>query len=126
MFARIGHLLLALALLGATGGHWAVLQSVAWTTMIAEKARSAPLTDAVTRTLSGSEPCQLCKQIAAGKQTEKKTNLPLQLAKLEFVLSAAKARIFPPALPNEPVFEPALFVGRTDAPPIPPPRLTAA
>jgi len=126
MFARLGHLLLALALLGATGTHWAVLQSVAWTTMIVENARHEPLGAAVARTLSGEKPCDLCKRIAAGKQSENRAEFPALKVKLEFVHSPAPLALFAPLLDDE--AKPFRHTGahRTEAPPVPPPRFVAA
>src|SRR5207247_1889036 len=40
---RISHALVLCALLTAIGAHWAVLQSVAWTTMLAENLRTTSL-----------------------------------------------------------------------------------
>lgn len=83
--SRLGNLLLILALLAATGTQWAVLQSVAWTTMLASNLRNGSFTQAVERTFDGKHPCCLCKQIAAGKKAQKKTDLALQLKRLEFL-----------------------------------------
>ena len=87
MFARFGHVLLIVALLAATGAHWTVLQSVAWTTMLADNLRKASFSDAVQRTFDGRHPCALCKNISAGKKSEKKAEFPLQMKKLEFTHS---------------------------------------
>jgi hypothetical protein len=87
VFARFGHLLLVVALMGATGAHWAVLQSVAWTTMLADNVHTAPLQTAFQRTFDGKHPCALCKQIAQGRQSEKKSDLQTSLRKLEFLHS---------------------------------------
>ena len=84
MLTRFGHVLLIVALLTATGAHWTVLQSVAWTTMLADNLRSASFSDAVQRTFDGKHPCALCKNISVGKKSEKKAEFPLQLKKLEF------------------------------------------
>ena len=40
MFRKLGHILLIVALLAAVGGHWIVLQSVAWTNMLAGNLRT--------------------------------------------------------------------------------------
>jgi hypothetical protein len=81
------------ALLCALGAHWLVLQSVAWTTMLAGNLRTVSLTEAVHRTLDGRHPCPLCKQIAAGRTSEKKTQFPLPMQRFEF-LSAAIPYVF--------------------------------
>src|SRR5262245_52811445 len=87
VFRRIGHLLVLFALLTAIGAHWVVLQSVAWTTMLADNLRTASFPVAVERTFDGKHPCSLCKQIAKGKQTEKKAEFRVELNKFEFSYS---------------------------------------
>jgi len=77
--------MLVVALLAASGTHWAVLQTVAWTGMLASNLRSGSLTEAMEKTFDGKHPCCLCKQIAAGKKSEKKTEFSLQLKRVEFV-----------------------------------------
>jgi hypothetical protein len=73
-----------LALVAMLGAHWALLQTVAWTTMLADNLHSSSFCDAVTKTFDGQHPCPLCKAIAAGKQSEKKTEFSFQSQKLEF------------------------------------------
>lgn len=82
---KIGHLLLIVALLGATGGHWAVLQTIAWANMLSQNLQSDSVATAISKTFDGAHPCKMCQRIAAGKQDEKKADLPLQVKKLEFV-----------------------------------------
>jgi hypothetical protein len=84
VFYRLGHVLLIVALLCATGSHWVMLQSVAWATMLAENARTDSFQTALTKTFDGRHPCALCKQIAQGRQSEKKSDPQLDLKKLEF------------------------------------------
>ena len=59
------------ALLTLGGAHWVVLQSVAWTTMLVEHSRGGPLLEAVKQTFDGAHPCSLCRQIEAGRKSEK-------------------------------------------------------
>jgi len=84
VFVRGKKFLVVLALVLSTGLHWAALQTVAWTTMLADNLRQQSLTQAVSQTFDGQHPCCLCKAIAAGKQSEKKTELSFQSQKLEF------------------------------------------
>jgi hypothetical protein len=78
VFVRGKKFLVVLALVLSTGLHWAALQTVAWTTMLADNLRQQSLTQAVSQTFDGQHPCCLCKAIAAGKQSEKKTELAFQ------------------------------------------------
>ncbi len=84
MFKRLGKIFLVLALVAMLGAHWAALQTVAWTAMLADNLHSDSFCAAVTKTFDGNHPCDLCKAIAAGKQSEKKTEFSFQPQKLEF------------------------------------------
>ena len=92
---KIGHVLLVIALVAMIGGHWAVLQTVAWSTMLADNLRVSSFSEAVERTFDGKHPCALCKQISAGKKAEKKTDISFGIKKLEFV-SNGVAPVFKP------------------------------
>jgi hypothetical protein len=84
VFVRIGKIFLVLALVAMLGAHWALLQTVAWTTMLADNLHSDSFCAAVTETFDGNHPCEMCKAIAAGKKSEKKTGFSFQTQKLEF------------------------------------------
>jgi hypothetical protein len=84
VFARVGKMLMVAALICAIGGHWAMLQSVAWATMLADHARTDSLGAAIEKTLDGRHPCPLCKQIAQGRKSERKTDWQAGSQKLEF------------------------------------------
>ena len=85
MLHKIGHVFLVVALLAAIDGHWAVLQTVAWTNMLAENLQTSSVSEAMAKTFDGNHPCCLCKAIKQGKKSEKKTEFPLQLKKMEFI-----------------------------------------
>jgi hypothetical protein len=84
VFKRLGKIFLVLALVAMLGAHWMLLQTVAWTTMLANNLCTHSVTEAVTETFDGKHPCPLCKAIAAGKQSENKAEFSLQSQKLEF------------------------------------------
>jgi hypothetical protein len=104
------------------GAHWALLQTVAWTTMLADNLRTQSVKEAVTETFDGNHPCPLCKAIAAGKQSEKKTEFTLQTQKLEFPPVKESPILFAPSafqlLPQANFFTESL----TQKPLTPPPR----
>ena len=122
MLARFGKCLVVLTLVLTTGAHWAALQTVAWTTMLANNLRSDTLTEAVSKTFDGEHPCPLCKAIAAAKKSEKKSATVVSSLKMEFPLVAEVVSLFPPAqfklLPLQ-NFPADLFSAQ---PPVPPPR----
>lgn len=85
MLRKVGHAALIVALIAAVGGHWAVLQTVAWTSMLAQNLRTDSIEQALAKTFDGQHPCRLCKAISAGKKSEKKSEFPTLAKKLEFV-----------------------------------------
>jgi hypothetical protein len=122
---KLSHLVLILAVVMATGTHWLLLQSVAWTTMLADNLHSTSFAAAVERTFDGNHPCCLCRQIAREKQNEKKTNLRVEWKKVEFSYLPSIFTFKAPAFfweisaVDEPVFS------LSPTPPVPPPRLSA-
>jgi hypothetical protein len=84
VLVRLGKLFVVFALAATLGAHWALLQTVAWTTMLANNLQSASMSEAMAKTFDGQHPCSLCKAIAAGKKTEQKNQLMVEKQKLEF------------------------------------------
>jgi hypothetical protein len=84
VLVRIGKFFVVASLVAMLGAHWALLQTVAWTTMLADNLHTGSFHDAVTKTFDGNHPCPLCKAIAAGKKSEQKTTFSFQSQKLEF------------------------------------------
>jgi hypothetical protein len=99
VFVRSSKIFLVLALAAMLGAHWTLLQTVAWTTMLADNLQSNSFQVAAEKTFDGNHPCDLCKAIAAGKQSEKKTDLSFSSQKLEF----------PPANENFVLIAPSRF-----------------
>ena len=122
VFVRIGKMFIAFALMAMLGGHWAFLQTVAWTTMLADNLQSCSLRDAVAKTFDGKHPCSLCKAIAAGKKSEKKNEFTAQIQKLEFPPTKENPVLIAPLsfqlLPQGNSFAESL----SQKPPTPPPR----
>lgn len=122
VFRKLGHVLLIVALLAAVGGHWVVLQSVAWTNMLAENLRTDSVTGAFEKTFDGQHPCCLCQAIKEGKTSEKKSELPMPLKKIEFVSEQPVFVFSPPQafrlLPDRSF----TLHDFSSQPPVPPPR----
>ena len=122
MFVRLGRLLVVVALVGLIGTQWALLQTIAWTAMLANNLRTQSLTASVTHAFDGKHPCCLCKAIAAGKKSEKKNPSAPPSQKWEFPLVNVKFALFGPShfelLPRANFF--AEF--RSLKPLLPPPR----
>ena len=105
-----------------TGAHWAALQTVAWTTMLADNLRTQSVSEAVSHTFDGQHLCSLCKAIAAAKKSGKKSESVSPPVKMEFPPVAEKFALISP----EPfqVFPLAKFSADSSfpKPPLPPPR----
>ena len=85
---RLPRLAIAVALACSIGLHWGFLQSVAWVGMVVNYSQEGTVGEALAKTLDGKHPCALCKAIAKGKQTEKKSEFPAGGKKFEFSYSA--------------------------------------
>ncbi len=72
MLRRLGSVMICFAMFSIVGGHWAVLQTVAWVGMVAEYSQTSSLGMALRKTLSGEAPCSMCHAIEKGKAAESK------------------------------------------------------
>ena len=113
---------MTVALACSIGLHWSLLQSVAWTSMLVSNLSTASFSQAVQRTFDGKHPCRLCKAIAEGKKSEKKSESALPLKKFEAWSQSLAIYLAPPAL--FPLIREADLVVQSlpHGPPTPPPR----
>jgi len=116
---------LSLALFSIAGGHWAVLQAVAWAQMLRDYSENATVAEAVEKTFSGEAPCAMCKQITEARQKEEKAPATVKVEKKGEIFLLATRDLLP--LPSEGDvrhFPAGLFAGpvRFDSPPRPVPR----
>ena len=118
---RLFKWLVAGLLILTIGGHWAVLQSVAWVGMAVSYSQNASFKEALQKTFDGQHPCKLCKVVEAGRKAEKHQQTGSPPLKLEFVLSALGLSIYPPPLVDVVPSAPAASDWLADAPPVPPP-----
>lgn len=88
--ARFG---LVMALFVSLGGHWALLQSLAWGRMIVEYSQEGSVKDAVVKTFDGNHPCELCKSLGTARK-EKSSDEYLVLKKTEMIHESVAALIF--------------------------------
>jgi len=111
-----------LAMIVATGSHWALLQSVAWTRMVADNLRTGSLAEALEKTFDGRHPCCLCKAIAAGKKSEKKHAVTMPSQKLEFAFPQEDFVLITPSSCETVPSLSLIVVSFPHKPPTPPPR----
>jgi hypothetical protein len=123
---KAGQLLLILALFATCGGHWMVLQSVAWTNMLVSFSKNEDVTQAIEKTFDGQHPCDLCKRIDSGKGSEKKQDMLWTVGKLNLFHETSGITL----VRADDFWEQAVpdywMATRGDAPPVPPPRTAAA
>lgn len=121
---KASRLIVILALLASVGGHWALLQSVAWTRMIIERTHEDSFVTAVKTTLDGEHPCDLCKRITEGKQNERHEEKMQTQVKIDMLCELRLIAIAPPSRAMNFPSGPTEGTPRAECPPVPPPRLS--
>lgn len=126
---KLGLLFAALALFSVAGGHWAVLQTVAWAGMLHDYTqRTGSVAMAVEQSFDGHHPCKLCREIASAKAREHKEipDAPKTKddAKAKALVAESLLRPFVRTVAG--IYFPTVgsdsMASRTDQPPTPPPR----
>jgi hypothetical protein len=119
--------MMALALFLVAGGHWAMLQGVAWATMVHDFSRNGSLTQAVEKTFDGKHPCAMCKKIAKAKNSEasgEKAPVTVKMDKKAEVFVKAPGSELPTPVSRPYAYGPVPFVSIPElcfAPPVPVP-----
>jgi hypothetical protein len=78
------------ALFLLVGGPWALVQAVAWGTMIMDFSKQGSVTEAVAKTFDGEHPCALCKKISQAKTGQSKAPAIVASTKKDFSLLAGQ------------------------------------
>jgi len=61
------------------GGHWGVLQVIAWTGMVIDYSHHMSVPTAVVKALDGNDPCALCKTISQATTNDQRDSaIPFQ------------------------------------------------
>ena len=95
---------------------------VAWTEMVISYSQQGPVVEAVAKTFDGHHPCDLCKQIARSKRSEKKAEYKFEWGKLKFPYTSWALVFTHPGATRVIVRPDDLPEMLTHAPPVPPPR----
>ncbi len=123
MLCHLGRVVTIIALCCAIGLHWMALQSLAWTSMLIEYSRGAPLCQAIAQTFDGAHPCSLCHVVATGKASEKKSDIQSPVPRIDIICVARVIELISPFA----LFQYALgdfSVSEIEqSPPVPPPRI---
>lgn len=75
-------LLCLIAALHLVGGHWGVMQMIAWAQMLRDYSQDRGVAVAVMDTFNGEHPCPMCDKIKAGRAQEEQQK-PASLPKAD-------------------------------------------
>ena len=124
----IGLPFVCLAMFSLAGGHWAVLQTIAWAKMLRDYSRSDSIAMAVMKTFSGEYPCGLCLKVEEGRQKEENAPATVKLdkkAEVFFVTAQAAVKEPPCHYFSYLATDDLLSSSRSDPPPAPVPILAS-
>jgi hypothetical protein len=130
----LARIALVVALMVSIGGHWGMLQAIAWATMLRDYTEERGLIDGLKDTFDGEHACAMCEKIASEKQKETQKKFPLtkagkeQLAKWHSPLSASvlPGSFWDGAMQTRGTVSPPFMGSQWDAtPPVPPPEMKA-
>jgi hypothetical protein len=119
---QIGRIATIGALCCAIGLHWVALQSLAWTTMLIDYSKRAPLCQAIAQTFDGAHPCSLCHVVNKGKNSEKKSDLQSPAPKIDMICASRMAASIRPFIGFEYAMRNFSSSSIRRSPPVPPPR----
>lgn len=120
----LGCIVMSAALFLAAGGHLALLQGVAWVTMVHDFSRTGSLSQAVGKTFDGHHPCPLCKKIAMARTSQEKAPVTMKVDKKAEVFITVLGSELPLPVSRSVAYGAAPFVAMPErffAPPVPVP-----
>jgi hypothetical protein len=113
----------------AIGGVWNGVQVFAWSRMFAGYARELTVSEALRATFDPAKPCELCRAVSKARETERQ-QVPLaaerSAEKLLLAFHTPAQLWFLPSRPAWPAARPPFAPRRTEAVPVPPPRVRLA
>ena len=125
MRRRLSLLLALTAWLMATGSHWDLVQTVAWSRMFATYAGTVPLSEALRLTFAPGNECAMCDLVQRAKQPEPGPALPDVTASGKIVLGvppSSEVVVAEPARDPWPTQTGRDHRAWRDQPTVPPPR----
>ncbi|MBO0696407.1 MAG: hypothetical protein J2P56_09960 [Verrucomicrobia bacterium] len=126
MVRQVGRIATISALCCTIGLHWVALQSVAWTSMLIDYSKRAPLCQAIVQTFDGAHPCSLCHIVAKGKASEKKPDIQSTGLKIDLICVARVIQLVSPFARIQYVARDFSVSEIEQSPPVPPPRVMAS
>ena len=92
---RASQYLLIGTLIVSMGGHLAMLQTIAWGSMLVDFSSKGSFTEAMEKTFDGEHPCCMCKAVKKSKSEDEKKPLVKSEVKMEVALPAPIKLPFP-------------------------------
>jgi hypothetical protein len=90
--------------------------------MLIEYSKRAPLCRAIVQTFDGAHPCSLCRVVAKGKASEKKSEIQSPAPKIDIICVARLIRLISPSYSFEYALQNFSIFKIEQSPPVPPPR----
>jgi len=125
MKSRFAAFLGLMAVFQLMGGHWAILQTAAWLSMLVKYSRTEGVELGISKTFDGKHPCDLCLSIAKSKQTEKNQKSWLASAKIYLINPVKRWMLQPPRYCWDLRTPSYSFFSCDRSPPVPPPRVSS-
>jgi hypothetical protein len=94
--------------------------------MLIQNSKRAPLCQAIVQTFDGAHPCSLCHAVAAGKTSEKKSDVQSPTSKIDIICVARVIRLISPFAHFQYALRDFSASEIEQSPPVPPPRLMAS
>jgi hypothetical protein len=116
---------LLLAWAFANGAVWNVAQAIAWSRMFATYARTLRVTEALRETLDPAKPCQLCVAVQQARTAEREQHSPAlpEVARIDLAVESTTFFVLSPPSSAWPQLQNASAEARSEAVPVPPPRV---
>ena len=122
MQSRFARILVLLAAVQILGGHWAVLQSVAWVKMVIDYSQNDSLPVAIEKTFDGKHPCAICLTIEGAEKQQKQQEAAQPAPEIKGVLAPVVQVAGPTFVLVEWPLLTESAVPLVHTPPVPPPR----
>src|SRR5436309_11683888 len=97
MRTKIAQVLVVWTLICVIGGHWAILQSLAWAGMAINYSQESSFKQALAKTFDGQHPCKICKVVREGKKSERQQTFLKVETKSDFWLTGPSPMFEAPA-----------------------------
>lgn len=124
MRGRVASCICALALLASLGGHWGILQSIAWANMFVDFSSETTVGAALKKTFDSENACDMCKLVKKGKRQDEERQSVLKIdQKLWCVVSSPSICVFGVRVEQDDETSSTVASQMSPAPPSQPPRI---